>query len=361
MNISVIPNKNNFKRCNNENENHKITVNKTTDHYNYRRQFGKDITNYQTHSNQNICRISNDNIVLKHKLNKLKPEGTISKTNSKIFQLSDSDDICFKPKNKANIINSNPQICDEYIDDIFEHMIETEKKFIPHPEYMRTQHDINDNMRAILIDWLVDVHLKFKLVTETLFLTVNLIDRYLERNQIMRNKLQLVGVASMLIACKYEEILSPEIKDFVYITDRAYNKEEIIEMENNILISLEYNITIFSMYRILELYNYNLKLDELSFNFCRYLIELTLIEYKMIKYKPSVIVSCAIYITQKILKKGENFKLYEITGYSEDFLKECSKDLCYLLECLENNCLQAVKTKFSHPIYSEVSKIHLFN
>lgn len=77
--------------------------------------------------------------------------------------------------------------------------------------YMDSQADINEKMRAILIDWLVEVHLKFKLVPETLYLTVNLIDRYLERVEVMRDKLQLVGVTAMLIASKYEEIYAPEV------------------------------------------------------------------------------------------------------------------------------------------------------
>lgn len=84
-------------------------------------------------------------------------------------------------------------------------------------------------MRAILIDWLIEVHLKFKLLPETLFLTVNLIDRYLEKQVIPRTKLQLVGVSSMLIASKYEEIYAPEVRDFVYITDKAYSKEDILK------------------------------------------------------------------------------------------------------------------------------------
>jgi hypothetical protein len=97
-------------------------------------------------------------------------------------------------------------------------------------------------MRSILVDWLVEVHLKFKLLPETLYLTVNLIDRYLERSQIHRSKLQLVGVTAMLIACKYEEIYPPIVKDFVYITDNAYTKEEILEMEGEMLQTLDFDI-----------------------------------------------------------------------------------------------------------------------
>ena len=105
----------------------------------------------------------------------------------------------------------------------------TEAATLPKPGYMlNVQTDINEKMRAILVDWLIEVHYKFKLLPETLFLTINLIDRYLERVQVHRTKLQLVGVTSMLIASKYEEIYAPEVKDFVYITDRAYSKEEIL-------------------------------------------------------------------------------------------------------------------------------------
>lgn len=106
---------------------------------------------------------------------------------------------------------------------------------MPSPGYMERQNDIHEKMRSILIDWLVEVHLKFKLVPESLYLTVNLIDRYLEKEQVSRQKLQLIGVTAMLIACKYEEIYPPIVKDFVYITDNAYSKEEILATERKML------------------------------------------------------------------------------------------------------------------------------
>ena len=111
------------------------------------------------------------------------------------------------------------------------------------PSYMSKQTDINAKMRAILIDWLVEVHLKFKLMPETLYLTVNLIDRYLEKEQIMRNKLQLVGVTAMFIASKYEEIYAPECRDFVYISDKAYTREQILQMEGLMLSKLNFQLT----------------------------------------------------------------------------------------------------------------------
>lgn len=76
---------------------------------------------------------------------------------------------------------------------------------------MDSQPEINDRMRAVLIDWLVEVHQKFELNPETLYLTINIVDRYLAVKSTSRRDLQLVGVSAMLIASKYEEIWAPEV------------------------------------------------------------------------------------------------------------------------------------------------------
>lgn len=77
--------------------------------------------------------------------------------------------------------------------------------------YMDSQPEINARMRSILIDWLTEVHSKFELMPETLYLTINIVDRYLSRTFVSRRELQLVGISSMLIACKYEEIWAPQV------------------------------------------------------------------------------------------------------------------------------------------------------
>jgi hypothetical protein len=266
------------------------------------------------------------------------------------------DIISFKPPSEV-VFNPRPQLCEEYIPEIFEHLKEIEFDFLPSPSYMKNQTDINEKMRGILIDWLVEVHLKFKLLPETLFLTVNLIDRYLEIRHIMRNRLQLVGVTAMLIACKYEEIYAPEVRDFVYITDKAYTKEEILQMENEMLAALNYNVTVPSSFRYLEVYNYFLKLDESAFMFCRYLLELFLVDYKMLKFNPSLLASSTLYITLKITKKDEVEKITELTTYSEEKLKDAAKEVCLILDNVEKSTLQAVKKKFSLAKFLEVAKI----
>jgi G2/mitotic-specific cyclin-B, other len=131
-----------------------------------------------------------------------------------------SDDIDERDKD-------DPLCTTAYVKEMYIHYREKESSTIPNPTYMEFQVHLNDRMRAILVDWLVEVHNKFKLVPETLYLTVNLIDRYLEREQVERHKLQLVGVTCLLIASKYEEIYPPEMRDLVYICDKAYEKEDV--------------------------------------------------------------------------------------------------------------------------------------
>lgn len=97
------------------------------------------------------------------------------------------------------------------------------------------QPELSDRMRAILVSWLIEVHIKFQLQTETLYITVNLIDRYCSQCQVPRRDYQLLGVTSMLIACKYEEIYVPKIEDFVDITDNTYTKQQILNQECQIL------------------------------------------------------------------------------------------------------------------------------
>jgi cyclin B len=119
-----------------------------------------------------------------------------------------------------------------------------EPRFAADCGYMQRQAEVNEKMRAILVDWLVEVHLKFKLMPETLFLTVNLIDRYLAAAPVTRKRLQLVGVTAMLVASKYEEIWAPEVRDFVYISDKAYGRDEILGMEKQMLNSLAFDLTV---------------------------------------------------------------------------------------------------------------------
>jgi|Transcript_23189 cyclin B len=107
---------------------------------------------------------------------------------------------------------------------------------------MRKQTDINENVRAILVDWIISVHAKFKLLPETLYLTINLIDRYFSLFNVNKAEVQLVGITALLISTKYEEIYPPTVKDFIYLTDNTFTRQQILNMEKNMLFHLQFDI-----------------------------------------------------------------------------------------------------------------------
>ncbi len=130
----------------------------------------------------------------------------------------------------------DPVMSAEYVVEIFNYMKILEEQTMPNPNYMpETQKEITWKMRGILVDWLIDVHNKFSLLPETLFLAINLLDRYLSRETIALSKLQLLGLTCMLIASKYEEVTHPSIKNYIYMTDNGYTDEEVLKVRFFIL------------------------------------------------------------------------------------------------------------------------------
>ncbi|KAL6993372.1 hypothetical protein U1Q18_011489 [Sarracenia purpurea var. burkii] len=194
--------------------------------------------------------------------------------------------------------SKNPLAVVDYVDDLYAYYRRMENSSRVLPNYMTQQFDINEKMRAILIDWLIEVHHKFELQEETLFLTVNLIDRFLAGAAVVRKKLQLVGLVAMLLACKYEEVSVPAIEDLLFISDRAYTRKEILDMERLMLNTLQFNMSVPTPYvfikRYLKAAQSDKKLELMSF----FLVELCLVEYEMLRFPPSLMAAATVYAAQ---------------------------------------------------------------
>lgn len=216
------------------------------------------------------------------------------------------------------VTQSDLQYAKEYQEEIFSYLTSLEKKIIINPNYIKEQKDITEKMREILVDWIINVHLKFKLLEETLFLSIILIDRYLQNVQISRKNLQLVGVASLLISCKYEEIYLPTIKSFIYITDNAYEKEELLDMERNILSNLEYDISYPSLLRYMEMLFIKLNYinDIFLTNKMYFLLELLLTKLIFYKYTQIELVIACFLLSFK--SNDDNYE-----EKKEDLIKNC--------------------------------------
>lgn len=140
----------------------------------------------------------------------------------------------------------------EFAADCTKYMLATETQFMTPNRIPAFQTEITEEMRGILNGWLVEVHLKFKLLPETLYICVSIIDRFLEKRFVPRGEYQLLGITAMLIACKYEERYPPVIEDFVHISDNTYSREQMVALEFKILMNLEFNLTFPTCYRFLE-------------------------------------------------------------------------------------------------------------
>ena len=253
-----------------------------------------------------------------------------------------------------NTIKQNdPQINNEYLLEMYHNLLNEEKELKNLFGYMENQPDINEKMRAMLIDWIIDVHFKFKLKSDTLFLTVWLIDRYLSEKQMKRGRLQLLGVTSMLISCKYEEIYSPEVFDFVYITESSYEKKDIINLEFEMLKMLEFNVTIPTSNNFYEIISSLLNFNTQEFYLGKYLLEMFLLDYRSLKYKPSEIANTVCYIIFKYRNNNDISLLDEgandfIINYRNNAMayRQCYGDISFLLENLESTQLLSVKKKY---------------
>ena len=258
--------------------------------------------------------------------------------------------------------NERLLFANEYLEEIYFNFLEDEQNILIKPKigYMTSQNDINEQMRAILIDWLIEVHYRFKLKEETLYQTVWIIDTYLSKSPILRAKLQLLGVASLLISCKLHEIYYPQIKEFIDITDNAYVKKELLEMEDLVLKVLNFSLlgpTPNDFFNIIaKAFNF----DNKQYFLGKYFLESSLIDYQMIKYAPSVLAVACSYVVMKFFGIG-NYKMLYSNGIikadcPEKIIKEAARDVCFLVKNLSISNLKAVKEKYSLPQFHNVVK-----
>ncbi|MFS7893716.1 putative cyclin domain, glycosyl hydrolase family 100, Cyclin-like superfamily [Helianthus anomalus] len=253
---------------------------------------------------------------------------------------------------EADINNELAEV--EYVEDIytFYKLSETERGL---QDYMNStsQPDLNAKMRAILIDWLIEVHRKFELMPESLYLTINIVDRYLSVRKVPRRELQLVGISALLIACKYEEIWPPEVTDLIAISDNAFPREQILTMEKAILGHLGWFLTVPTPYVFLVRYTKaSVPFDTEMENMVFFLTELGLIHYSVvITTSPSKLAASAVYAARCTLKKTPAWTetLKHHTGYYEDELRDCAKTLVTFHDCASETKLKAVYRKYANP------------
>ena len=265
---------------------------------------------------------------------------------------------------------TNVQIPKEYLNTIYYNLLVEEGQDItskPVQSYMKKQKEINDQMRSILVDWIIDVHHKFGFTDETLFMTVSIIDRYCSSEQISRIKYQCLGITALMIACKHEEINVPKVEDFIYITDNAYTKEEVFKMENDVLSKLNFELLYPSPIKFYEYLSLHFNFSKKYHFLGKYLMETFLLDLKYVKYKPSIISCACTYIVMKFFKMINYRQSYEKKFFLLDEnvntipsgcgVKDCAQDICIYVDNINNTNLLSCQKKYSKNEFENVSTL----
>nr|XP_043617613.1 cyclin-A2-1 [Erigeron canadensis] len=247
-----------------------------------------------------------------------------SKIHEKLMSASKPDVIDIDSDQK------DPQICSLYAGEIYSNLRVAELMHRPHFNFMETiQRDVTQSMRGVLVDWLVEVSVEYKLELDTLYLTVYLIDLFLSQHYIERQRLQLLGITCMLIASKYEELCAPALEEFCFITDNTYTKSEVVTMESEVLNNLNFQLaaptTLTFLRRFIRAANASHQILGLEFEFlANYLAELTLIDYNFLVFLPSTIAASVVFLATWMLDQSHhpwNDTLEHYTSYKAMDLK----------------------------------------
>lgn len=249
----------------------------------------------------------------------------------------------------------------EYAPNIFEALFAGEEReaIAVRPDYMELQPEVNGKMRSILVDWLVEVHVKYRLRPETLYLAVNLLDRYMSKASVTRKRLQLNGVVALFIAAKFEEVEPPTIQQFVYITDNAYTREDILTLECSMLIALQFEVVVPTAWHFLERLLRANNSDARYQSLARYILELSLPDLRSLCYKQSTLAAAALLLSNELAGRSPAWPpvVERCARHSEASLRGCVEELRSMLEAAPSCYLQAVKKKYDLPQHHKVASM----
>lgn len=260
---------------------------------------------------------------------------------------------------KGEVIDDDdrdPQMCLDYADDIYAYLYKKQMEHVVDPAYiqqMPSTHRWKVN-RHTLVNWMLTVHKKFKFVAETLYLGVNLVDRFLSKKVVPLNKIQVLGATALFIAAKFEEIMTPSVSNFAFVANST--EENLREMEIDVLVTLGFDLSYANplnfLRRISKADDYDVRTRTLG----KFLLEMHLFEPKLMVYKPSDLAAAAMHLSREILGLkpwSRNFVYYSngctskglepITQIMKDYLAEpCEeRDSEYISKYMSKRNLQA--------------------
>ncbi|KAF9162211.1 hypothetical protein DFQ26_003750 [Actinomortierella ambigua] len=194
----------------------------------------------------------------------------------------------------------------EYKDEIFQYMKQMERETMPVPEHMDLQPELTWDLRPLLVDFLIEIHNHFHLQPETLYLAMNMMDRYLSKRVVYKKHYQLVGMTSLWISSKYEDSKEklPSVSQLCKLCSNTYDEAAFITMERHILKTLDYNLGHPTAEAFLK--------KDLEFSgtddtgvrhVAQFLMELSLFQRCFLSFGSSTIASAALFLARNICRK----------------------------------------------------------
>lgn len=310
---------------------------------------------------------SSQDIPVRDSTNSISTKASSNYSNaSSILNLKNSENYSNNTNNTFNINFNNKEeyikYNGDYINELYSNLLDEEKNLIAKPKYgyMEFQKDINTKIRAILVDWIIVIHDKFHLKSQTLYQSIWLLDTYLSNKFIKTNDFQILGLGCLYIACKFQEIYYPQLKDWVEETDGAYTKEDLLSIEKDILKTTNYNLLPPSQEDFYNIISKYFGFNEKQYYFGKYFMESSLMYYNMIKYTPSVIAVSCSYIAMKFFKIPNYKKLYSTRiihdKCPQKIIKDAARELCFLVKNLNLSEFKAIKGKYSSDKYYRVAE-----
>lgn len=206
-------------------------------------------------------------------------------------------------------------------------------------------------MRPYLLDFLVEAHSAFQLLPETLFLTVNLLDRYCSRRVVYKRHYQLVGCAALLIAAKYGDKKEkvPTIKELKSMCCSLYDDDMFLQMEWHVLSTLDWVVGHPTVDSFLKLAVKDSVPDLEADNLALYILEMALFHRDFVAKQSSTLALAALALSRHILGRPQARANEYASRFCETTLIELSQKLHQPSEILSR--------KYASGRYSAVSRV----
>ena len=250
------------------------------------------------------------------------------------------------------------------------------EKMIDYNYLLNSDNDITPEMRAMVVDWLIEVHQIFHFQEKCLFTTIQLMDKYLSKKTINIDQFQLLALTALNIASKQEEVEYPILDNFITISKNTVTKQELIDMENDLLSTIKFSILSPTTLDFFQIYASVCNLNPVEISQGLYIMNILLIDINMLKYKSSIL----SYAVLKLIAKEENLnkiilfiedinkKAYKLNGNKineaqilideinkENNSNEISSDIKYLFRTILKTHYHNAKNKFNNQIFHAVS------